>query len=103
MEEPMSTSNAQRVEPSESAQPETSVTKRPIATVRVENVEGAIWPNPGEKGTFYNVTFSRKYEDKEGKLQNTHSFGPADLLALPLAASEAYKKIQELRQKDRGR
>lgn len=99
----MSQSTAQRVEPAEGDQPAAVPAKRPIATVRVENVEAAIWPNPGEKGTFYNVTFSRKYEDKEGKLQNSTSFGAADLLAMPLASSEAFKKIQELRQKDRGR
>jgi hypothetical protein len=98
----MSQSTAQRVEPAEDEQ-QAAPGKRPIATVRVENVEAAIWSNLGEKGTFYNVTFSRKYEDKEGKLQNSTSFGAADLLAIPLASSEAFKKIQELRQKDRGR
>jgi hypothetical protein len=74
--------------------------KQPIGKVRIENVEGAIWPNEGSNGTFYNVTFSRKYKDEEGKPHNSNSFNPADLLALQEAARQAYLEIQKQRQKD---
>jgi hypothetical protein len=75
--------------------------KKPAETVRVENVEAAIWSNPSSNGAFYNATFSKKYKDGEGKTHNSSSFGSADLLALQEAARQTYSKIQELRQKDR--
>jgi hypothetical protein len=95
----MSQSNAQRAEPieQEGTAPATAG-KRPAATVRAENVEGAIWANQGSNGTFHSVTFSRKYKGDDDKIHNSDSFGPSDLLALKEAAGMAYAKVQELRQ-----
>ena len=95
----MSQSNAQRAESTEqeTTAPATAG-KRPVATVRAENVEGAIWANHGANGTFHSVTFTRKYKDDDGKVHNSDSFGPSDVLALKEAASMAYAKLQELRQ-----
>ena len=52
--------------------------KRPIQTIRRGFVEAAIWKNDTEKGSMFNVTFSRTYKDGE-ELKNSSSFGIGDL------------------------
>jgi hypothetical protein len=42
-------------------------TKKPVAQLRMSRLKAAIWENPGEKGAFYNVTFSRLYLENGGK------------------------------------
>jgi hypothetical protein len=66
---------AQRAENDDNAQQTApaGAAKRPVVTIRDENVEVAIWANPSSNGTFYNATFSRKYKDSEGKTHNTDS------------------------------
>jgi hypothetical protein len=98
----MAISNAQRAENDDEI-PQTApagAKKQPMSKVRIENVEAAIWPNDSSNGTFYNVTFSRKYKDDEGKHHNSGSFNSGDLLALQEAARQAYSEIQKQRQKD---
>lgn len=63
--------------------------KPPVAKVRIGSVTAAVWRN----GEFYSATFERRYQDKEGQWQTSHSFGPSDLLALAKAADRAHDRI----------
>jgi hypothetical protein len=78
---------------------ETAETKNPPADkVRVGLITASIWENKDESGKVYhNVTFERRYIDSKDQWQSTHSYGPADLLALAKAADLAHTKIIEAR------
>ena len=52
-------------------------------------MRAAIWQNATEKGTRYNVTFSKLYRDKEDNWKDTTSFGKEDLLLLAEVARQA--------------
>jgi hypothetical protein len=67
----------------------------PVAKVRVGLITASIWENPTDKGTFYNVTFERRYRDAEGNWKSSHSYNADDLLALAKAADLAHTKIVE--------
>jgi len=73
----------------------TETKKAPVSKVRIGLISASIWENPTEKGTFYNVTFERRYRDGAGKWQSTHSYGLDDLLALAKVADQAHSKIVE--------
>lgn len=67
---------------------------KPYAKIRYGTIAAAIWQREGEKGTWYNVTFSRSYKDgKDWK--HTDSFGRDDLLTLAKLANEAHTRISE--------
>ena len=74
---------------------------KPVGNVRYQGVEATIWSNPTEKGEFYNVTFQRRYQDKEQQWQTSHSYGPADVLALAKVADMAATRIIELQEEKR--
>lgn len=63
--------------------------KTPAFTVRVGNVEAAVWENPSKNGSFYSTTFSRKYKTEQG-IRNSDSFSGADLLRLAKSADLAH-------------
>jgi hypothetical protein len=67
----------------------------PVGKVRVGLVNASIWENATEKGTFYNVTFERRYKDSEGNWKSTGSYDQHDLLSLAKAADLAHTKIVE--------
>jgi len=73
----------------------TETKKAPVSKVRIGLISASIWENPTEKGTFYNVTFERRYRDGAGKWQSTHSYGLDDLLTLAKVADQAHSKIVE--------
>ena len=52
--------------------------KRPFQTIRRGYVEAAIWKNDTDKGSMFNVTFSRTYKDGKD-LKSSSSFGIGDL------------------------
>jgi len=76
----------------------TSAGKKPVATLRLAGVEASIWSNDSAKGEFYNVTFQRRYQDKDQQWQTTHSYTATDALALAKLADMAVSKIMELQQ-----
>jgi hypothetical protein len=79
-----------------------SAGRRPEATVRVGNVEVAIWRNKGSNGEFYTASAPQiRYKDGD-QWKDGSSYGTLDLLALAEAAREASAKIREL-SKGRGR
>ena len=72
--------------------------KKPVAHFRLAGVEASVWNNPSDKGEFFNITFQRRYQDKEQQWQTSHSYGPSDDLALAKVAHMALTKIMELQQ-----
>lgn len=93
----MAQSNAARATNEESeGQPGSA--RRPEHTVRVGNVEIAVWKNSKTEGggEFYTASApSIRYKDGE-EWKDSKSYGQIDLLALSEAAREASAKIREL-------
>lgn len=74
--------------------------KRPVAKLRIGLIAAYIWPRITEKGTFYNVSFERRYKDAEGKWQSSFSFNQDDLLILSKLADQAHSEICKLQTAD---
>jgi len=70
--------------------------KKPVHTIRISNVEAAIWENDSEKGTFHAVTVSRKYR-KDDAVRNSDSFSGIDLLVLAKVSDLAHTWVNENR------
>ena len=70
--------------------------KPPVAKVRVGLISGSIWERASEQGTFYTVSFERRYRDSEGNFKSSHSYDAQDLLVLAKVADLAHSKILEL-------
>jgi hypothetical protein len=85
---------AQRADENTGQQPST---RRPETTVRVGNVEIAIWKNQGQNGEFYTASVPTiRYKDgKDDQWKDGSSYGALDLLALAEAAREASAEIRE--------
>ncbi len=71
----------------------------PVAKVRIGLITGSIWERKTENGTFYSVTFERRYRDGE-TFKSSHSYNADDLLVLGKVADLAHSKILELRSGD---
>ena len=72
----------------------------PVAKVRVGLITGSIWERSTENGTFFNVSFERRYRDGEGNWKSSHSYDTGDLLALSKLADLAHSKILELQNRE---
>ncbi len=90
----MSLKNTKKNEAAETKNP-------PVAKVRVGLITASIWENPTEKGTFYNVTFERRYKDGD-QWKSSHSYNAGDLLELAKAADLAHTKIVEANSQESG-
>ena len=91
-------SNAARKTNEETEEGAPTSARRPESTVRVGNVEIAIWRNKKTEGgaEFYTASAPQlRYKDGE-EYKNSSSYGPMDLLALAEASREASAKIREL-------
>lgn len=56
---------------------------RPIETLRDGKLKIAVWENTSSKGeTYYTMTPSKLHEDKDGRLQDRHSFSLGDVSRL---------------------
>jgi len=75
----------------------TEPAKPPVAKLRLGLLNASIWERTTEKGTFYSVTFERRYRDSNGEWQSTHGYDANDLLALSKLADQAHSRILELR------
>lgn len=71
----------------------TKTGKPPIAKIRSGLIYASIWQHTGDSGTFYSVTFERRYTDKEGKWHSSQSFNHGDLFALADLAERAHANI----------
>ena len=72
----------------------------PVAKVRVGLISASIWENANEKGSFYSVTFDRRYRDEKGDWHSSTGFNAHDLLALAKCADLAHTKILEAQDED---
>ena len=72
-------------------------TNRPLDTLRDGNIKATIWGNEGEKGIFPSTQLAKTYTDRDGNLQDTHSFSGTDLLRVAEMARTAYHRENELR------
>lgn len=68
----------------------------PVAKVRIGLITGSIWQRSSEQGSFYAVTFERRYRDGEGNWKSSHSYDTQDLLTLAKVADLAHSKILEI-------
>lgn len=94
----MAQSNTARVTNTEESEDQQGSGRRPEHSVRVGNVDIAIWKNARTEGggQFYTASApTLRYRDGE-EWKDSTSFGPMDLLALAEAAREASAKIREL-------
>lgn len=66
--------------------------KSPVMVIRDGALKASIWENEGENGSYLTTTFARTYT-KDGKPQDSYSFGRNDLLAVSELARRAYGKI----------
>ena len=69
--------------------------QKPVRKVQSGPVSGAIWENDGKEGTFYSVTFERRYKDGE-EYKNASNYGANDLAHLAMAATKAAVAIDGL-------
>jgi hypothetical protein len=68
--------------------------KRPAFSCKVGAIEAAAWEHKGDNRTFYNVTVSRRYKDRnDEQWKSTTSFGVDDIPKLQLALSKCYEWI----------
>lgn len=86
----MATNTRKKTQANESAKP-------PVAKLPLGLINASIWERLTDKGTFYSVTFERRYRDSEGEWHSTHSYDGNDLLTLAKLADQAHSKIVELR------
>lgn len=68
--------------------------ERPIHEIRFGTCKAAIWANPTEQGTRYNVTFARIYK-QDDRWESTSSFGRDDLPLIAKLADQAHTWIYE--------
>jgi hypothetical protein len=73
---------------------------KPVHEIPDGPLRAAIWQNEGEHGPQYSVTFRRRYKDRNGKWQDSSSFGPDDLLPLGELARDAYRWIRQRERED---
>ena len=76
---------------------------RPAHTIRVGNVQAAIWRNTGQNGDFYNVTFKNSVK-KGDEWEEYDNYGPIDLLCISKAADLSHSWVlEQLQARGRGR
>lgn len=69
----------------------------PAKTFRFGRIQAAVWANTSDDGqkTYYNVTFSRSFQDENEKWHDSDSFGLMDLLLVSKLADMAHTWISE--------
>jgi hypothetical protein len=74
-----------------------STPNKPVQDFKDGRLKATVWANEGENGTYHAVTLSKIYEDKEGRLQESHSFTGSELLRIAELAREAHAFTRDLR------
>jgi hypothetical protein len=68
--------------------------QRPVATINVGRITATIWETVNDRGTFHDITFERRYRDKDGLWRTARTFkAGTDIHALLHAAALANDKI----------
>lgn len=73
----------------------------PVAKLRDGLLSASIWERKSEKGTFYSVTFERRYKDGQGNWKSSHGYDTGDLLGIAKLADLAHTKILEALQDEK--
>lgn len=77
--------------------------RRPLRTIRVEDVNATIWPREvtvkGVPTIFYSVSFERSFRDANGRWRYTRYFDLHDLGRVIAAAQQAAEYIDSLTEK----
>jgi hypothetical protein len=71
--------------------------KPPVARLCDGLLNLSIWERPTDNGSFFNVTFERRYKNKDEEWASTQSLGEDDLLSMAELMRQAYKEIKHLR------
>ena len=71
--------------------------QKPAHEVRLGKIRATLWANNGDKGTLYNVTFSRLYKDDSNNWKDSTSFSRDDLPIVEKAAAAAFSWIHQQR------
>jgi hypothetical protein len=66
---------------------------KPVYTIRHGRIKATIWANQTQRGTMYNVTVVRSYQDEQNNWHDSQSFGVLDLMTLAKAAFDAHTWI----------
>lgn len=70
--------------------------KPPVAKLRIGLLSASIWERTTDGGTFFSVTFERRYRDAKGDWHGTQSFDKSNLLTLAKLADQADTEIARL-------
>jgi hypothetical protein len=70
--------------------------KPPIEKIRIGLLQANIWEQHSDNGTFYSVSFVRRYKDAHDEWKSTHGYNAADLLTLAKLADQAHSRILEI-------
>ena len=65
----------------------------PVKTLRLGRIKAAIWENESDNRKFYNVTFSRSYQDEQKQWHDADSYGRDDLPLVAKLADQAHSFI----------
>jgi len=72
----------------------------PVAKLRIGLLTASIWGRTTDNGTFYSVTFERRYRDANGDWHSTQGFDKGNLLTLAKLADQADTEIARLSTKE---
>jgi hypothetical protein len=94
--------NAQRAD-SEEHPPEESARggRPPVDKFQEGPFQVSIWQNPSSRGDFRTATMDRRYKNKDGKFDTSHSYTASDLDHMEKAAREARGRITRWQQESR--
>ena len=76
--------------------------KKPVHRIRYGRVNAAIWENKTERGTMFNVSVQRSYQDDNRSWTNSHFFGVGDLPVAAKLLLDAHTWISARQSQERG-
>lgn len=76
--------------------PQQQQNKGPEDTIRDGSLKATIWRRQGQQKDYFTTDLAKTYEDKNGNLKDTKSFGKNDLLGIAELARRANIRVNEL-------
>lgn len=71
--------------------------QRPVETLRDGLIRASIWERSSDKGSMFNTTLSRSYQDNEGNWKDTNSLRSRDNLPASELLRQSHSRINELK------
>ncbi|MEM7721480.1 MAG: hypothetical protein AAF376_03825 [Pseudomonadota bacterium] len=69
----------------------------PVTTFRNGRLKATVWENQNDKGeTYFSTTLAKTYEDRNGQLKDSHSFGKGELPRVEKLAAKSFDFILDL-------